>query len=276
MNKKKRKLSVIRFIGTLILAILFFVPFALVIYNSVKPQKQIMTDILGWPIELRLENYRNAWVELGLQNAMRNSVVVTFASLLLILLLSSMVAYWFVRHPSKISRIIEKILISSLLIPFASVMLPLAKTMGNLGLNKSLFGGILTYTGMGISFASFILSGAVRTLPLEVEEAAMIDGCNIFQVFFKIVIPMLIPSLLSVFILDLFWIWNDYIVALVMLNIPQLNTVPLVISKLFGLYANKWDLSLPAIVMSIIPILVINISMQKRIVVGMTAGAVKG
>lgn len=274
--RKNKCLSAIRFIGTLILAILFFVPFALVIYNSVKPQRQIMTDIIGWPTEFMFENYRNAWVELGLKDAMLNSVIVTFSSLFLILLLSSMVAYWFVRHPNRFSQIVEKVLISSLLIPFASVMLPLAKTMGNLGLNKSLLGGIITYTGMGISFASFILSGAVRGLPLEVEEAAMIDGCNIFQVFFKVVIPMLIPSLLSVFILDLFWIWNDYTVALVMLNTPRLNTVPLVINKLFGLYANKWDLSLPAIVMSIIPILVINIAMQKKIVAGMTAGAVKG
>jgi raffinose/stachyose/melibiose transport system permease protein len=111
---------------------------------------------------------------------------------------------------------------------------------------------------------------------LEIEEAAMIDGCNVYQTFLLVVLPMIRSTFLSIFILDVFWIWNDYIVALIMLNSTALQTVQLAINKLFGLHANQWDIALPAIVMSIAPILVINVFMQKKIVSGIASGAVKG
>lgn len=276
MKTREKRINFIKFIVALIGAILFFAPFVLVILNSVKPLSQIMTDLLGLPSTVQWSNYSKAWSELNLGRAMTNTVIVTGCSLLIILILSTMVAYWSVRHPTRYSRIFEKLLIGSLLIPFATVMLSLVKTMSFLQLNHSLWGGIFTYSGMGIAFATFIMTGAVRSIPIELEEAACIDGCNVFQVFFYIVLPMLRPTLLSVFVLDMFWIWNDYIVALTLLNTSKLMTMQLVINKLFGLYSNRWDIALPAIVMSILPILVLNVFMQKKIVAGVTSGAVKG
>jgi len=276
IKRKKRIVKIIKFTLTLILALLFFAPFALVILNSVKPQSQIMTDLLGLPKTVMWENYSNAWKLLNMQTVLTNTVVVSLCSVLLIILLASMVAYWMVRHPTRYSRVFEKLLLGSLLIPFASVMLPLVKTMSALGLNTSLWGGIFTYVGIGLAFATFIMTGAIRALPIEIEEAAMIDGCNVYQVFFKIVLPIVRSTFLSIFILDLFWIWNDYIVALIMLNNSELNTVQLAINKLFGLHANQWDIALPAIVMSIAPILIINVLLQKKIIAGVAAGAIKG
>lgn len=274
--RKRHVVGIIKFVGTLIIALIFFAPFILVILNSIKPQSQIMTDILGLPTTVMWENYSKAWYALNMSTVLTNTVIVSLSSVFLILILSAMVAYWMVRHPSKYSRVFEKLLLGSLLIPFASLMLPLVKTMSTLGLNTSLMGGILTYVGIGLAFATFIMTGAVRAVPVELEEAAMIDGCNVYQVFFQIVLPIIRPTFLTLFILDLFWIWNDYIVALIMLNNTRLNTVQLAINKLFGLHANQWDIALPAIVMSIAPILIINILLQKKIIAGIASGALKG
>jgi len=276
MRTKERIQKALKFTVSLLGALFFFAPFALVIYNSVKPQGQIMTDLLGLPTTMQWNNYSNAWQSLNMGKVLTNTILVTFSAVALILIISAMVSYWIVRHPTKFSKAFETLLIGSLLIPFASVMLPLVKTMGTLGLNDSLWGGILTYVGIGLGFSTFIMTGAVRAVPLEIEEAAMIDGCNVYQTFLLIVLPMIRSTFLSIFILDLFWIWNDYIVALIMLNTTQLQTVQLAINKLFGLHANQWDVALPAIVMSITPILLLNVFMQKKIVSGLASGAVKG
>ncbi len=276
MKARDRIQKTLKFTVSLLGALFFFAPFALVIFNSVKPQGQIMTDLLGLPTTLQWSNYSNAWTTLHMGKVLTNTILVTFGAVALILVISAMVSYWIVRHPTKFSKVFETLLIGSLLIPFASVMLPLVKTMSALGLNDSLWGGILTYVGIGLGFSTFIMTGAVRAIPLEIEEAAMIDGCNVYQIFLQIVLPMIRSTFLSIFILDLFWIWNDYIVALIMLNTTELQTVQLAINKLFGLHANQWDVALPAIVMSIAPILVLNVFMQKKIVSGIASGAVKG
>jgi len=272
----RRGLGYFKFSATLIFALFFFAPFALVLLNSIKPQSQIMTDLLGLPTTVMWGNYIKAWKTLDMSTVLSNTIVVTITAVLLIIMLSSMVAYWMVRHPTRYSKIFEKLLLGSLLIPFASVMLPLVKTMSLLGLNNSLWGGIFTYMGIGLAFATFIMTGAMRAVPLEIEEAAVIDGCSVFQVFFRIVLPIISPTFLSIFILDLFWIWNDYIVALIMFNSTQLHTMQLAINKLFGLHANQWDIALPAIIMSIAPILIINVLLQKKIIAGIASGAVKG
>lgn len=276
MKMKRRGLAIVKFLIALIGSVLFFAPFLLVILNSVKPLDQIMTDLLGLPNTIQWSNFSRAWEQLNMARVMTNTVLVTGCSLLLILLLSAMVAFWLVRHPTRYSRIFEKLLVFSLLIPFATVMLSLVKTVSFLGLNDSLWGGIIAFSGMGIAFATFIMTGAVRSIPLEIEEASRIDGCNVYQTFFLVVLPLLRPTLLSVFVLDLFWIWNDYIVALTLLNTNELMTLQLAINKLFGLNSNQWDIALPAIMMSILPILIINVFMQKRIVAGVASGAIKG
>ena len=272
----RRGVGYFKFLATLIFALFFFAPFALVLLNSIKPQSQIMTDLLGLPTTFMWGNYSKAWKTLDMSTVLMNTIIVTITAVLLIIMLSSMVAYWSVRHPTGYSRIFEKLLLGSLLIPFASVMLPLVKTMSLLGLNNSLWGGIFTYLGIGLAFATFIMTGAMRAVPLEIEESAVIDGCSVFQVFFRIVLPIISPTFLSIFILDLFWIWNDYIVALIMFNSTQLHTMQLAINKLFGLHANQWDIALPAIIMSIAPILIINVLLQKKIIAGIASGAVKG
>ena len=148
MKNRRASIRAVKFVVALVGALLFFAPFTLVIFNSVKPLDQIMTDLLGLPRTVQLGNYLNAWEELNMGKVMLNTILVTGISLVLILMLSSMVAYWTVRHPSRYSRLFEKLLVCSLLIPFAAVMLSLVKTMSALHLTSSLWGGIITYSGM--------------------------------------------------------------------------------------------------------------------------------
>ena len=193
MKNRRAFIRAVKFVVALVGALLFFAPFALVIFNSVKPLDQIMTDLLGLPRTVQLGNYLNAWEELNMGKVMLNTILVTGISLVLILMLSSMVAYWTVRHPSRYSRLFEKLLVCSLLIPFAAVMLSLVKTMSALHLTSSLWGGIITYSGMGIAFGTFMMIGAVKGIPLELEESAHLDGANVYQTFFLIVMPLLRP-----------------------------------------------------------------------------------
>ena len=145
-----------------------------------------------------------------------------------------------------------------------------------LHLNNSLFGGVLVYWGIGLAFAFFMMQSAVKSLPVELEEAAYIDGCSRIKTFFIIVLPMLRPTMISVILMDMFWVWNDFMVPLIMMNNERLMTIQLAISRLFGLYSSKWDIALPALVLTMLPIVVIFIVMQKKIMDGVIAGAVKG
>lgn len=275
-TKKSHKSVTIRFVIALIGALLFIAPFWFVIMNSVKPLSEIMISLLSLPKQILFSNYSLAWTQIGLGKVLLNTAIVTGVSLVLILLLSSMVAWWSIRHSTTFSKMFLSMLLVSLMVPFATLMLSIVKVMSALHLTDSLLGGIASYSGMGIAFGTFMMTGAVKGVPVELEEAAEIDGCNVYQTFFRVVMPLLKPTLLSLFVLDLFWIWNDYIVALALLNKPELTTLQLAINKLFGLYSNRWDLALPAIVISVLPIILINIFMQKKIVDGVSAGAVKG
>lgn len=260
----------------IVLAMLFLSPFLIVTLNSFKPLSTILTDPLSPPRVLHLENYIHAWDTLRLPLILRNSTIVTLCSVCGILLFSTMSAYWMERHPTRYSKLFGALLIGSLLVPFASLMIPLVRVMNILHISNSFLGAILCYWGLGQAFANFIIRGAVCSLPVEMEEAAIIDGCSNTQVFFKVVAPMLTPAVVSVFVLDLFWIWNDFIVPLILLNNDRLLTIQLAINRMFGTYSDKWDIALPGLVMTIAPIVVVFILFQKKIIGGMTAGALKG
>lgn len=277
MHTRKKK---VRMVSKVVLvafgAILFLVPFYLVIVNSVKTQGEIISNPFSFPTQLQWNNYINSWKTIDMSAALSNTVIVTFSSTLVITISSAMVAYWIVRQPNRYTIIFERLLMCSVLIPFTTIMLPVVKTLSALGLSGTLFGGIICYSGMGLAFAVFIMRGAVVAIPKELEEAALLDGCSIYQTFFRIVLPLMLPTMISVVILDVFWVWNDYNIALVVMNTSATKTIQLSINSLFSQYISRWDIALPALVMGIAPILVTNVLLQKKVMEGMTAGAIKG
>ena len=269
--------KIILFIVILILALIFLVPFFFIGLNSFKSLSEIIRQPLAFPTKFfAYENYSNVWKVLEYPKILKNTTFLTIGSVLGILFFSSLNAYWLVRHPSKFSKIFETLLIGSLLVPFAVIMIPLVKTLNTIHLMNSLWGGIISYWGVGMALSTYIMRGAVKAIPIEIEDAAYVDGCNDYQVFFKIVFPLLRPTMLSVLIIEVFWIWNDYLLPVVLLNNNKLLTIPLAIKRMFGLYSNNWDLATSGLVISIIPILIVYVFLQKRIISGIVSGAIKG
>jgi len=276
INGRQTISSTILYVIMCIAAFLFLFPLLFVFLNSLKPLQEIVSHPLSLPKQFLWSNYTNAWKIVNFPLLIRNTFIVTLFSLLGIILFATMVAWWHVRHPSRYSKILTTAIIMSILIPFASIMIPLVQVLGRIGINNTLFGAVLTYWGIGLAFAYFLMRGAVMALPAELEEAAKIDGYGTIPIFFTIVLPLLAPTMMSVLVMDGFWIWNDVMVPLIVINNHALSTIQLGINRLFDMYNSRWEVALPALVLSMIPILVVFIAAQKRIMAGILSGAVKG
>lgn len=192
-----------------------------------------------------------------------------------IVVISSMAAWKMVRTPGKFSKLLFVLIVSAMVIPFQTVMIPLMKLGGTLNLINSIPGIVIMYFGFGVPLSLFLYHGFVKTVPLEIEEAARIDGCSQFGVFWRIVFPLLKPITVTVVILNTLWIWNDYLLPLLVLQAPELRTIPLATSSFFAQYTKQWDMGLAALVLGIAPIIIFFLFLQKHIIKGIAAGSVK-
>ncbi|WP_342418985.1 carbohydrate ABC transporter permease [Paenibacillus sp. FSL H8-0168] len=260
----------------IVIGLIFLVPFYFLLVNSVKSFGDILAHSASWPTTFRFENYANAWNKINFPTALGNSLIVTIVSNALLLLISSMAAYQMVRHDTRFNRFLFGLLVAAMVVPFQSIMLPLMEVSNVLSLNNSIPGLILCYLGFGAPLSVFLFHGFIKTVPIEIEQAARVDGSSRYGVFFRIVCPLLLPMFVTVLILNTLWIWNDYLLPSLILNDPELRTIPIATYMLFGQYTKQWDLALPALVLGITPIVVFFLVMQKYIVSGIAAGAVKG
>lgn len=261
----------------IILGLLFLVPFYFVAINSLKTLGEILVDAASLPKEAIWANYTKAWSVIKFPSALFNSVSIAVVSVVCIVVVSSMTAYRFVRRPTVFNKILLSLLIASMIIPFQSIMLQLVRITSLLELRGNFYGIIACYIGFGLALSTFLFHGFIKTVPLEIEEAAVVDGCSPLGVFWKIVFPLLKPIIITVVILNTLWIWNDYLLpVLVIGSNKDLTTLPLAITRLFGQYTKQWDLALAALAVSILPILAFFLFLQKHIVEGITAGSVKG
>lgn len=260
----------------IVIAVLFMAPFYFLLVNSVKSLGDILTNAASWPETWVWSNYANAWRITRFTEAFGNSLIITIAGILLIALFSAMAAYRMVRSNSLLNRIQFTLFVAAMVVPFQSIMIPLLQVIKGLGINNSIPGLILCYLGLGVPLAIFLLHGFVKSIPLEMEEAALVDGAKPFVVFWRIVIPLLQPMLVTVIILNCLWIWNDYLLPSLVLQSQHLRTIPIATFAFFGQYTKQWDLALPTLVLGITPILLFFLSLQKYIVEGITSGSVKG
>lgn len=259
-----------------IIAVIFLAPFYFLLVNSVKSLGDIMVDAANWPTAFHFDNYSKAWEMTRFPEAFVNSVIITVISNLIIALLSAMAAYRMVRSNTRFNQIVFMLFVSAMVIPFQSIMIPLLQVINFLGVNNSIVGLILSYLGLGIPLSVFLFHGFVKGIPLEIEEAATVDGASPFRVFGRIVLPMLKPMMVTVIILNCLWVWNDYLLPSLILQSPELRTIPLATFAFFGQYSKQWDMALPALVLGITPIIIFFLSLQKYIVEGVAAGSVKG
>lgn len=262
-------------IVAIVLGLAFLVPFYYVVSNSLKPFAEILTNTSALPKVLQFENYVRAFEMLDFFNVFKNSLIITVASNVVLVIFCSMAAYMLVRTKKKISNIIFMSFVAAMIIPFQSIMIPLIKTAGNFGLLNSMWGLVIMYLGFGSGMTIFLYHGFIKGIPVELEEAAIIDGCSRFGVFWRIVFPLLKPITVTIVILNSLWIWNDFLLPSLVLQDPELRTIPLATFFFFGQYTKQWDLALAALVLGIIPLLIFFFSMQKHIIKGITSGSIK-
>lgn len=273
-NKTIRNI-ILTLIGIL-LAVVYLFPIYILIVNSFKTQKGIYTDILGLPgaETFTLDNYPEAFTQLEFLKTFMNSLLITVISTAVIVVFTSMAAWALVRVKSKISGGIFFMFAAAMLIPFQCVMLPLMNVLGKIGALNPIGLGF-AYLGFGSSLSIIMFHGFIKSVPLELEEAARMDGCGVFRTFWVIVFPLLKTIIVTVFILNVMWIWNDFLLPQLVINNPDWETIPLKTFYFFGQYSKRWDLATAGLLLGMIPIILFYLFAQKYIVKGVTDGAIK-
>jgi len=263
-------------------AIITLFPMYIMVVNSFKGRAEIFTDTMGLPKSLDFSYYLKAMEKMHFTKALFNSLIITVSSIVLIIIFSSMTAWVLVRNKSKLSDGIFYLFVATMLVPFQSLMIPLMQYMSgweikaiNFSMIDTYYGLIFMYIGFGMSLSVFLYHGFIKGVPRSLEEAAMIDGCNKFQVFWRIVFPTLKPITVTVAILNVIWIWNDYLLPSLVLRSPELRTIPLSTFYFFGEFTIQWNLAMAGLVLTIIPIIIFYLFSQRYIIKGVMAGAIK-
>ncbi|RKQ35615.1 carbohydrate ABC transporter permease [Oceanobacillus halophilus] len=272
MKEKRRNKLLVEICGIL-LALLWISPFYLMIVNAFKTKNGIFSNVLGIPQEWTFENFKQAFIDLDFVSSFGYSIFISVASVGIIVLFSSMAGYALARNKSKLSGVIFMIFVAAMLIPFQSVMIPLISLFGQVDMLNPV-GLIFMYLGFGSSLSIFLYHGAMASIPVSLDEAATIDGANKWQIFWKIVFPMLKPISVTVMILNVIWIWNDYLLPSLVLD-AETATIPLKMFFFFGQYTKQWHLALAGLTIAIIPVIIVYFIAQKQIIKGVTDGAVK-
>lgn len=280
--KAKKISDAIIFVILCVLVVLFITPVYFVVMNSFKGKLYISDNPFALPTAetfSRLTNYINGIQKTNFFGAFGWSLFITVFSVAAILLFTSMTAYYIIRVKGRVTSILYYMFVFSMIVPFQMVMFSMSKLANLTHLNNPV-GIVFLYLGFGAGQSLFMFSGFIKSIPLEIEEAAMIDGCNPLQTFFGVVMPILKPTAITVSILNAMWIWNDYLLPfLVIGNSDKTTTLTLELyfAKLkTGQYGNPWELIFPAVFVTIIPIIIIYILLQKWIINGVIEGAVKG
>ncbi len=279
MKKRRNSGKVFTFILLLLLAVLFLVPIIIVFINSFKSRLYISSAPFKLPDSetfVGLENYINGLTTSDFLASFGRSVFITVVSVVLIVLCTSMAAWYITRVKSGFTKVIYYIFVFSMIVPFQMVMYTMTYVVNRASFDN-IFGITVVYLGFGAGLSIFMLSGFIKSIPLEIEEAAMIDGCSPLQTFFLVVFPILKPTAITVAILNVMWIWNDYLLPYLVLGTDD-KTIPVAIQiAMQGAYGSTdYGGFMAMLVLAIIPIIVFYIASQKYIIKGVVAGAVKG
>ncbi|WP_419890236.1 carbohydrate ABC transporter permease [Paenibacillus xylanexedens] len=251
-------------------------PIYMAVVNSFKTQGEIFQSFIALPTTLHWENYSDAFNKINLLGSSMNSAIVSFLGIGGIVFCASLAGYKLSRTSGRLSNLIFFLFIASMLVPFHSIMIPLTRVAKGMGVQGSTYGLALIYIGLGVNMAIFLYHGFVKSIPRELEESAQMDGCNEFQTFFQIIFPLLLPITVTIAILDFLWIWNDFLLPLLMLTDVNRYTLILSTNMLFGEYNKEWPLILSSLVLTAIPVILIYAFFQKFIMEGIAEGAVKG
>lgn len=275
MAGQSRMLGWAKLFLLIVAMMLFIFPFLLLITNSFKANQAITSDPLGLPVSVQWDNYVSAFDKMGYMSAFGNSLLITVAGVLLIAMLAAMTAHYFVRHKSKLNQYLFFLMVAAMIIPFQAIMIPLVKIYGSLGMLDNKWSLIYMYIGFGSPLAVFIYHGFIKSIPLELEEAALIDGCGRVQTFFRIVLPVLLPTSVTITVLNVLWIWNDFLLPSLVLTSSEQRTLPLSTFYFYGTYTVDYGPLMAGLVLTLLPVLVVYLFAQKYIIQGVMQGSIK-
>ena len=279
-TKKDRRINAVLSVLLTILCIAWMYPVFMILMNSLKTERAITTtrafELPSADTFVGLKNYIYGIQEMDFLSSFWYSLVITVSSVALILLCCSMCAWYITRVQGVLGKGMYYLCVFSRIVPFQMVMFTLAKTADTLKLNRPWTIPII-YLGFGAGLAVFMFTGFVKSIPRSIEEAAVIDGCNPVQTFFQVVLPMMKPTFISVGVLEIMWVWNDYLLPYLVLDINEFRTIPIHIQYLKGSYGSvDMGATMALILMSIVPVVIFYLCCQKYIIKGVAAGAVKG
>lgn len=275
MSQKKSTSLLITVLLSIMAAVSFF-PIYLAVINSFKSQGEMFSSFVALPTKIHFGNYVDAFQQINLLNSTLNSIIISVLGIGGIVFCAALAGYKLSRTSGRLSNLIFFLFIASMLVPFHSIMIPLTRMAKTLSVQGSTYGLAIIYIGLGVNMAIFLYHGFVKSIPRELEEAAQIDGCNEYQTFFKIIFPLLVPITVTIAILDFLWIWNDFLLPLLMLTDTDNYTLILSTNTLFGEYNKEWSLILAALVLTAIPVIIIYSFFQRFIMHGIAEGAIKG
>jgi len=251
-------------------------PLLMALMNSFKSNGELLTNVMSFPKSLHFENYLRSFNKMHYLRSLGNNIMLAGLSVILIILFSSLAGWKLCRTKTALSKIIFSVFVFSMLIPFSSIMIPLYKVVLALKIKNSILGLSMVYAGLGVSMAIFLYHGFVKSIPYELEEAAAIDGSSGLHAFFSVVLPLLKPITATICITNVLWIWNDFLLPLIVISDSKKYTLLLSTNTLFGQYNNDWTAILSALILAAIPVIIFYAFFQKRILEGIADGALRG
>ncbi|MFC5529426.1 carbohydrate ABC transporter permease [Cohnella yongneupensis] len=275
MRKPRQPLALAKSFILYAALFVFLIPFLLVLMNSFKKTQYFVENPIALPRSLDFSNYVNAFENMGFLQAFVNSTIITVIGVLLILVFSSMTGYLFVRFKWKVNTVLFFVMLASMTIPFQVIMIPLVMIYGNMHLLNMKASLLFMYMGFGIPFGVFTYHGFIKGIPFELEESAFMEGSSRLRTYFHVVLPLLKPVTVTLLVLDVLWIWNDYLLPSLVLLSPDLKTLPLSTYAFFSSYSVDYSPLMAGLVMTIIPVLVLYLFLQNQIIKGITEGALK-
>ncbi|MCR4782245.1 MAG: carbohydrate ABC transporter permease [Lachnospiraceae bacterium] len=280
MSTKKKILNRVATVFFTVISFFWMFPILLIFYNSLKEETATGTSTIfklpGKETFVGLEHYVEAINDQGMLSAFGYSFIISVTSVLLIIICCSMAGWFIVRVNNRWTKMFYYLCLFSMAVPFQMVMFTLSKTADTLHLDNP-FNICIIYLGFGAGLAVFMFTGFVKSVPIEIEEAALIDGCNPLQTYTKVLLPILRPTIISTAILELMWVWNDYLLPQLVLDTNKYNTIPMVIQRFRGSYGHvAMGAMMASIMIDIIPIVIVYLICQKYIIKGVVSGAVKG
>lgn len=277
---QKRSVRTFAMAGMILIFIVYMFPFLMVVINSLKQKRDIIKSPFSWLFTVKglsFDNFAKAFNQMDFLNAIKNSLIITVSATAIVTILAAMLAYFIVRNNNLLTRIIFALMVASMIIPFQAIMIPLVSIYGGtLNLLNHRLTLIFMHVGFSMSMTVFMFHGFIRgSVPIALEEAAYLDGCTHTQTFFKIVFPLLKPIMSTTLILNALAFWNDFLLPSLVLTDKKLLTLPLSTYSFYGTYSADYGTIMAGLLLCVVPLLILYIALQKQIINGVVAGAVK-